>query len=137
MSKPTQILMMDDDEEQCLAVKDVLAEEGYNVTTVSDGAQALRYLDRMSDMGARLPALILLDLAMPGMNGREFLLVLERHPLFGKLPVAICTAKEQIPVSRLVVGVLNKPFRVEALLALVAKATGGPMAEPQGSPRAA
>jgi two-component system response regulator CpxR len=137
MGKPTQILIVDDDKELRLAVKDVLTEQGYNVTTVGDGAQALRYLEHMHGMDARLPALILLDLEMPVMNGREFLANHAEQAAFVKIPVVICSGNDTVPEASKVAAVLAKPFKVTDLLAIVSRATGGPCTEPESSPRAA
>jgi CheY-like chemotaxis protein len=137
VGKPTQILIVDDDKELRLAVKDVLTEQGYNVTVVGDGAQALRYLEHMHAMDARLPALILLDLEMPVMNGREFLANQAKHAAFMKVPVVICSGNETVPEASKVTAVLTKPFKVTDLLAIVSSVTGGPCAEPVSSPKAA
>jgi CheY-like chemotaxis protein len=137
VGKPTQILIVDDDKELRLAVKDVLTEQGYNVTMVGDGAQALRYLEHMHGMDARLPALILLDLEMPVMNGREFLANHAEHPAFVKIPVVICSGNDTVPEAPKVTAVLRKPFKLVELLAIVSRVAGGPSSEPESSPRAA
>ena len=60
--KPT-VLVVDDEPAVCNVVRRVLEDTGYRVTTVGSGAEALQV------MRAGLPDLIILDLAMPGLDG--------------------------------------------------------------------
>ena len=46
-------------------------------------------------MGEALPDLILLDVVMPGQNGFQLTRHLSRHPQYGKVPVFLCTSKNQ------------------------------------------
>src|SRR5690606_16492213 len=61
-------------------LEDILESEGYTVTTAANGQEAL---ERLS--GAALPCVVLLDLMMPVMNGREFLAALRRDPVLANL----------------------------------------------------
>ena len=61
------ILVVEDDHDIQSALASILREEGLHVATASDGAEALALLRQ----GLR-PAVILLDLMMPVMNGAEF-----------------------------------------------------------------
>lgn len=81
------ILLVDDD----LAIQDslqwVLEGEGYTVTLANNGKEALDYLIK-----AELPALILLDIMMPVMDGFEFLEKQQQYPALAEIPVIILTA---------------------------------------------
>jgi len=82
---------------------------GYTVTTCSSGREALL---RVADID---PQLILLDVMMPGMDGRETLAQLRAHPAAARTPIAFLTAKIQSSeVSTLMslgaIAVLPKPF---------------------------
>jgi DNA-binding response OmpR family regulator len=61
-----RILVVEDDADVADAIADVLAEEGFEVDIVPDGAAALGYL-----AGREPPSLILLDLVLPVIDGQE------------------------------------------------------------------
>src|SRR5262249_59320209 len=79
--KGGRILVVDDERMVRDTLGSVLAEEGYVVDLAVDGADAL---DRVH---AAKPDAILLDLMMPGMNGRQFLQSLRDDPAYGSVPV--------------------------------------------------
>lgn len=59
------IMVVDDEPNMCAALQRILEMEGYRVITASDGKTALRLIPELK------PALILLDIMMPGMHGQE------------------------------------------------------------------
>jgi DNA-binding response OmpR family regulator len=114
-----RILVVDDDRMVRTAVGRVLEEEGYAVSYAVDGNDALGKLE-----GDR-PDAILLDVMMPGMNGREFLKTLrEQHD--DDIPVVVMTAIHGIdsqPVFALGASdLVKKPFDADELLNKVALA---------------
>lgn len=97
----------------------VLSDEGYVVDLAVDGESALERVH------AARPDAILLDLMMPGMNGRQFLQALRAEPAFGSVPVLIMTAVHGLEVNLATLGaseVVEKPFNVDELLNKVALA---------------
>lgn len=79
------ILVVDDDEDLCSLVAAVLTEEGYAVETAANGQEALDAVSR------RIPDLIVLDMKMPVMDGREF--ARRFHSLYDhRTPIVILTA---------------------------------------------
>lgn len=59
------VLVVDDERHLCNGLRRVLEKEGYEVSTAQDGLTALGMVDE------RAPDVILLDLMMPGLDGRE------------------------------------------------------------------
>src|SRR5512143_2353035 len=81
------VLGVDDERDIREAVAEVLKEEGYEVFDARDGAEALRQLR------AHHPAVVLLDLMMPGMNGWEFCAARKNEaPELSRIPVIVISA---------------------------------------------
>ena len=128
-----RILVVDDDKMVRKAVGKVLEEEGYEVDYAEDGTAAL---ERIAETA---PDVILLDVMMPGMNGRQFLKTL-RDDVSQDIPVVVMTAIHGIdfnPVFGLGASdLVRKPFDVDELLNKIAlalfrskEAKGGTAAE--------
>lgn len=114
-----RVLVVDDEPMVRDTLGQFLAEEGYLVDTAVDGSDAL---DRVR---AAKPDAILLDLMMPGMNGRQFLQALRDDPQYHQVPVLIMTAVHGLEVNLASIGaseVVEKPFQIEDLLNKVALA---------------
>ena len=99
--KPITILMADDDEDDRLLTQDALAESrGLNeLHFVEDGVELLEYLERKGKFEDKTlsprPGLILLDLNMPRMDGREALQAIKANPNLKGIPVVILTTSKQ------------------------------------------
>ncbi|AGA29681.1 response regulator [Singulisphaera acidiphila] len=117
MSKPANILIVDDEPNVRLMFRTALASSGYQVTMAEDGASALDWL-----AGGKADV-ILLDLHMPGMDGME---VLQRLRESGDdTPIVIVTAHGNVPnaVQAMKLGAidfLTKPLTPDKLRATVA-----------------
>lgn len=83
-----RILLVDDDVTDRELFTDAinLAGKGYHVEEASNGQEALAFLTANS---ARLPDLIILDLNMPVMDGRETLAAIRQHAVFKSIPVCV------------------------------------------------
>ncbi|MEO6326310.1 MAG: response regulator [Thermoanaerobaculia bacterium] len=119
------VLLIEDEMLAAAAVTALLESYSYTVKAACNGREALTILES----GCR-PALILLDLRMPVMNGFEFCLELERNEAFREMPVAIVSGegvrKEQLPVRHVDAGVFWKPVDFEKLLTAVRSYCGQP-----------
>ena len=82
------VLVVEDDGVIRQMVKSMLEKEGWLVSEAENGKVALARITE------RLPALVLLDLMMPVMDGFEFLTELKKRPDWSKIPVVIVTARE-------------------------------------------
>jgi len=110
-----RILLVDDDPGIMVAVKQALSTHGYQMTTATDGKEALDSFDREP------PELILLDLVMPQCSGLE---VCKRIREYSATPIIILSVKgsEADIVSVLDMGAddyLVKPFRLAELIARI------------------
>ena len=112
------ILVVDDELDIRLALAEVLADDGRQVATASDGYDAIQKLDRLER-----PCLILLDLMMPRMSGLDFLAHLAAVPDADGVSVLVMSAhdglRREAERYRHVRGSLRKPFDVDGLLSLV------------------
>jgi PAS domain S-box-containing protein len=88
------VLVVEDDADTRQAVRRAVEAEGWRVTEAENGRAAL---DRVA---AAPPAVILLDLMMPEMDGFEFLSELRKRPGGEELPVVVLTAKELTAADR-------------------------------------
>lgn len=113
------VLIVDDDPDIRDAVGECLRYEGYDVHSAADGRDAL---DRL-EYGLR-PAVILLDLMMPVLNGFDVLEALKSRPEWKSIPVVIVSANRGYEAEYLsgAVSVLRKPVNVDRLLAAVEQA---------------
>ncbi len=65
VAKSAHVLVVDDEPHICMAVRRILEKGGHRVTTTTDGRAALQLIQENA------PDVILLDLMMPGLDGRE------------------------------------------------------------------
>src|SRR5213594_4605575 len=112
------ILLVDDEMDTRLALRDFLTEEGFVVHTARDGQHALHLLEKLDP-----PDLILLDYKMPIMDGKQFLGVQRQSPRLHGIPVVILSAatREWSGAHLEVEEVLSKPVDLELLLVTVNK----------------
>jgi len=114
--KGGRILVVDDEPMVRDTLGHVLMDEGYVVDVAVDG------LDALDRVRAARPDAILLDLMMPGMNGRQFLQAIRDDPEYQAIPVLIMTAVHGLEVNLGGSEVVEKPFQIEDLLNKVALA---------------
>ena len=86
-----RVLVVEDDEANAELLRRLLEKAGWHVDRASNGLEAL---DRIA---SSRPALILLDLMMPEMDGLEFVEQLRRNPIAAAIPVIVLTAKSLSP----------------------------------------
>jgi two-component system response regulator MprA len=108
------VLVVDDDPPISRMLERTLVAEGYGVEVVADGGAALAAVERS------VPDLLVLDVAMPGLDGLAVCRRLRRAGL--ALPILLLTARDAVPdrVAGLDAGAddyLVKPFASEELLA--------------------
>jgi CheY-like chemotaxis protein len=108
-----EIFVVDDDLNAREALADLLEHSGYTVFSAANGREALDYLHHSAP-----PAVIILDLMMPVMDGVEFLHRQSHDPALLDIPVIILTASppaESVKAS----AIMRKPVRFDSLLQVV------------------
>jgi CheY-like chemotaxis protein len=122
------ILVVDDNPGMHQLYRVALQRTGYRVLTATSGADALLV------MGMHFPDLILLDLAMPEMDGFAFLRLVRQQPEWAKVPVIVITAfgtGDDMQVTKelgVVAHLVKADFSVKHLRAKIAECLG-PAAE--------
>lgn len=116
---PPVLLVVDDDPGFGDSLRDLLAEEGYQVCCANDGLEALELLRELPR-----PCLILMDLLMPRMDGWEFLARLRAEPRWSTVPVVALSAFPNMPHPLGAQRFLEKPVQLEALLSLIEEHCG-------------
>lgn len=115
-SSPKHILVVEDAAELRDAVRIMLLDAGFHVSTAEDGDQALRLLENEP-----VPDAVLLDVLMPGMDGAEFLAKMREEPRLANIPVGVMTGIATSLVAKLLRAdvFLFKPFAERELLQAV------------------
>jgi two-component system sensor histidine kinase/response regulator len=113
---PKPILVVDDEPAILEMIAELLGYEGYHVVTTSEGSVAL------ARAKVDPPALILLDLMMPGMSGWQVIAALKATAQTRAIPVVLLSARRDLPSTAHDLGIttfLAKPFDIDELLTIV------------------
>ncbi len=95
--RPVEILLVEDSPGDVTLTREALkdAKVANNLHTARDGEEALRFLRQEGDFADKpRPDLILLDLNMPRMDGREALAEIKADPELRRIPVIILTTSQ-------------------------------------------
>jgi CheY-like chemotaxis protein len=109
-----RILIVDDHPANLKLASDVLQSEGFGVETAQDAEQARSILEQ------RIPDLILMDIAMPGMDGLTLTRLLKAQSRYRHIPIVALTASamrgdEEKALAAGCVGYITKPIDTRAL----------------------
>ncbi|WP_428559169.1 MAG: response regulator [Solidesulfovibrio sp. DCME] len=94
---PVRILLMEDDPGDVELILEALADAKIRlcIDRVADGEEGMRFLRRQGEHeGAKRPDLVLLDLNMPRMDGREVLAAMKSDRMLRSIPVVVLTTSE-------------------------------------------
>ncbi|MGO1049636.1 response regulator [Crossiella sp. CA198] len=97
ISRPIEVLLVEDDPGDVLMTTEAFEENkvGNRLHVVSDGVAAMAFLRREGQYDqAPRPDLVLLDLNLPKMDGREVLQEIKNDPALRRIPVVILTTSE-------------------------------------------
>lgn len=115
-----QVLVVEDNLDIRGTVELILEAEGFHVLVASNGADALELLRA----APKLPAVILLDLMMPVMDGYAFRQVQRKDPKLSSIPIVVLTADghaESKAAELGAAGFLQKPVDLDELVAEVGR----------------
>ena len=123
MADTRMVLLVDDEPDVVLVIRGRLTTWGYQVATAANGQEALEAVSR------RVPDLILIDLKMPVLDGKETCHRLRADPCFSKIPIILITSSSQKAASEELAELqtddcLIKPFDPKELLAKIKKWIG-------------
>jgi len=113
-----RILLVEDEDDIAILLSRRLESEGYSVTRVADGVQAMQAAMRLR------PSLIILDLMLPGGGGLSVLRKIRRSYLTQSIPVIVLTGMQDDDHKKQVIefgveGYLQKPYDPAELLASI------------------
>jgi CheY-like chemotaxis protein len=110
-----RILAIEDDRDTREMYARMLKDEGHDAILAADGVEGLQLLDPKPD-------LVILDLALPGMDGYEILRTMKADPTTDDIPVLVVSAKRFEPPTQrgAIVASLRKPFDLPLLPAMLA-----------------
>jgi len=113
MNRP-HILWADDDMDDLMLMRQVLHDIGetYVITEVNNGREALDYLEA-NKKDNHLPALIILDMNMPVLNGKETLSIIKKDEVLKDIPLVFFTTSnselDKMYCKRFGVEMITKP----------------------------
>ena len=112
MNSPAKILLIEDDAKIVKVLTGDLEYEGYEVQSTPNGAALLT-------MDSGFPDLLLLDIWMSGVDGRDICKHLKQKEKTSRIPIVLISASKDIEHSALDAGAddfLAKPFEIDDLL---------------------
>jgi CheY-like chemotaxis protein len=113
MPDPARVLVIEDEESIGEVIVEVLGDDGYEVRRARNGREALDVVQFWP------PAIIVLDLIMPIMDGRAFRDAQQRLPGLALVPVILLSGSREVEVQGDEIGAvaaIEKPFDIDRLL---------------------
>jgi CheY-like chemotaxis protein len=117
-----KILIVDDEQDMLTVLDRTFTGEGYSVATATSAKSLSAALSLTTP---DYPDLIVLDLDLPDMDGREIAVKLKEHPVIGNIPILFLTALfskgQECEKGHMLEGnaLLSKPYEIEELMATV------------------
>lgn len=116
-----KILLVDDEKNLRILVKEVLEEEGFKVTAVASGMECLERLKKTK------PDLIIMDMMMPKMNGYDTIKEIRKNPKNESIKIVVLTVSKVADAAKFqlskynVSDYINKPFDNKELIERIKK----------------
>jgi len=126
------VLIVEDDHDTRVALRDAFEEAGYSVFTAANGKDGLETLRTL-----RMPLVVVLDQNMPIMSGDSFLMAREQEPELRKIPVIVMSAVTDRSSKYGATDFMNKPLDIAVLILKCNRyLDGGPSSPPMIEDRA-
>ncbi|MDB5251607.1 MAG: response regulator [Flaviaesturariibacter sp.] len=124
---PTEryIIYVDDDFDDKELLQEAFADiPDYDLVTLDDGLELIQYLEKAD----RLPNLIILDINMPALSGRDTMKILRAHERFSDIPlVMFSTTSNPVEIARFRasrIDLINKPVTYSSVKTIVQQLIG-------------
>lgn len=120
------ILWADDDPDDLQMMREILlkTENKFDIIEVNNGKEALDYLGKANEAG-HLPCLIILDINMPVLDGKETLSIIKKTNAYQEIPVVVFTTSEseldKLYCERMGTAMITKPPSFSSLESTVGK----------------
>jgi CheY-like chemotaxis protein len=117
---PKLLLCIEDDEDDCIWIEEAAQEIDPKMVFVAkpNGRDALAFLNRQIEQNY-LPCLILMDINMPVMDGRQTLSIIKKDPVFKDIPLVVFTTSSSKTdvffCEQYGVDIITKPNRIGEL----------------------
>ncbi|MES2457037.1 MAG: response regulator [Bacteroidota bacterium] len=112
-----KILVVDDDVDIVEVIRIILEDEGYEVSTLTSGVDVLNVISTIR------PDLILLDVMLGGIDGRDICTQIKNHTVFHSIPVVMISASHNLQGLLKLPSAPNdfiaKPFDIDNLIRIV------------------
>ena len=113
---PKTVLVVEDDSSLREMYRSALMSAGYSVVAVEDGVDALRRIEHEA------PQAVVLDMALPRMNGRDVQRELSSRPETSSIPIVVVSGSDISDLNEAdFASVLRKPIHAEAVVYAVDK----------------
>ena len=116
------VLIVEDDPDLREMLAALLLTEGFHAVSAEDGLEALHLLRAVRRRAPEVPCLILLDLMMPRLSGKEFRRAQLGDPTVASVPVAVMSGASDLEQRALALGAvatLAKPIDCDVLMNVV------------------
>ncbi len=128
-----RIVIIDDEKELVNTIKEFLEQRGFEVISAFGGKKGLEVVKQEK------PDLVILDIAMPDMDGRDVLINLKKDEEMKDIPVLMLSGRggqfdEEYGMELGAEQYVAKPYRGEALLEQIKKVLSGEKKDVPGSP---
>ncbi len=109
------VLCVDDDEDDLIFIKEAIntQKHPFEIEQAMDGEQAMEFLNRNLE-DRKLPCLVIMDMNMPKMNGKQTIEKMKAHPDLARIPVVVFTTStnetDRLYFESKGIHFLSKPF---------------------------